>query len=172
MHIVLELFSDTRMPLSESDASADEFNDSSDETSDDEDDENKPDLGDVHNLTSSFNSLMSTVQPENLLSHSIQPAFGVSSTPPHDTATSLSIFDDSIRAYIETSSLFQPTVNASSYYLTIDRIVPQSDKLFVSNVNYIATKLELKNFFENLNYDVTDIKLPLNSRNVRHSFFE
>ena len=152
----------------ESDSAVDEFEDSRDDT---DDDDGVPDLDDSHQLTSLFNSLLSTVDPSNISSYNIQAAFGFSSTPSDNTASSSSVFDDSIRTYVETSSLFQPATNPSAYYLTIDRITHQSDKLFVANINYQATTLELKTFFVNLNYDVVDVKCPRKSNKVRSFLF-
>jgi hypothetical protein len=159
------------MSSSESDDSIDELDDSSDDMYDD----------DISHLTSLFNSLLSAEKPEisivpsvdKLSSHTIRSAFGVSSGSSAGTTASSSIFDDSIRSYVEAPPLFQPTANLSTYYLSIDPTVTQADSnplasenLFIANVNYVAKWSALRDFFINLGYNVIRVDLPNNHKKV------
>jgi len=171
------------MSSSESDDSIDELDDSSDDMYDD----GLLDLDDTNHLTSLFNSLLSAGKPEistvpsvdKLSSQTIRSAFGVSPRSSSGITASSSIFDDSIRSYVEAPPLFQPTANLSTYYLSIDPTVNQADsnplaseKLFVANVSYEATWLELKDFFINLGYNVIRVDLPNSHKKVNSLSFD
>lgn len=167
----------------ENDDSIDESEESDDDMYDDDDD-GIMDLDDASHLTSLFDSTLSIGTPnisavpqaQDYSSHTIRSAFGVLS---HSTVASSSIFGDSIHSYVEALSLFQPRVNLSPYYLSIDPTVNQSDsnplasdKLFVANIAYAATSSELKHFLINLGYKVIRVDLPNNHKKVNsHSFY-
>lgn len=163
--------------------SSSETDDSIDELDDSDDDMYDYEYDDTNRLTSLLNSLMSvenlnvstSIHPVDNTSI-IRPAFGASSNASFNTTVSQSIFDDSIRSYIEAPSLFQSSTNLSPYHLSIDRTINQSnplasDKLFVVNISYTANARELKEFFITLGYEVIKIDLPNNQSQVDHSFF-
>jgi hypothetical protein len=169
------------MPSLEVDDSTDESEDFDKDMCDDDAD-GIMDLDDASHLLSLFNSNPSTgrsdisavPQIENLPSHTIRSAFSVSS---RSTVASSSIFGDSIHSYIEAPSLFEPRTNLSSYYLSIDPNMNQSDlnplgsnKLFVGNIAYVATYREVKEFFINLGYNVIRVDLPNSQKKVNSHF--
>jgi hypothetical protein len=165
-----------KISSSETDDNIDELDDSDNDIYNKEYD-GLPNLDDISHLTSLYNSLLSaeksdvsTIPPvDKFSSDSIRSAFEVSSSSSSITIASSLIFDDSIRSYIEAPTLFQPTVNLSPYYSSIDSIVNQlnpnplaSDKLYVGNINYEANLRDLKEFFINLGYKVIRVDLPKN----------
>jgi hypothetical protein len=159
-----------------------EYDDSTDESKDSDD--GIMNIDNTSRLTLFFDSTPSTSTPdisvvpqiENDPCHTIRSAFGILS---HSTVASLSNFGDSIHSYVEASSLFQPRVNLSPYYLSIDPTINQSDsnplaseKLFVANIVYVVTSSELKQFLINLGYKVIRVNLPNNHKKVNsHSFY-
>lgn len=174
------------MSSSETDDSTYELDDFEDDMYNDGDYDDIQDLDDTSHLTSLFNSLLSAGIPDTIAVgsridrypiHTIRSAFGISSSASSNGTRSSSTFGDSIRSYVEASTLFGPTVNPSPYYLSVNPTINQlnsnpaaSDKLFVANIDYTATSHELKEFFIQLHFNVIHIHLPNNQKRVNLSF--
>lgn len=173
------------MSSSETDDSGDELYNLEDDMFDDDYD-NIPDLGDTDHLQALCNSLVSISNTDvtDALSradqysvHTIRSAFGLPSSSSSSQSESISIFEDSIHSYVKSPGSFRSAINESPYYLSIDPTINQlnsnplaSDKLFVGNINYVATCQELKEFFIQLNFPIKDIDLPNNRKKVHSSF--
>lgn len=167
------------------DESTNELDDFEDGMYDDDDYDDIQDFDDVDHLSTLFDSLVSTgtsdvaagYRTDHSSSHTIRSAFGISSSLSSHGKGSSSTFGDSIRSYVEASTLFGSTINSSPYYLSVDPTINQlnsnpvaSDKLFVGNIIYQATSQEVKDFFNQLQFNVIHINLPKNKKGVKSPF--